>query len=211
MPNYTKKLGADNYKKPKKTFQEQLTAEEIEEKMQGYEKVDDIADVGLNTHLRYFTMQDDGTQVFRTGGFLKNKQNADKYVILTNGKNDWCVQVANTVFFSKLTHKDELDAIHKLYKKKLDEKNKIIEKLKAYIKAHKGIEDDEPIGTFRESTGLIREPKKKPPKKPSGSKTAKKTTTAKKPAAKKTSTKKSSTKKTSTTKKSTTTKKKLKK
>lgn len=133
-----KKLGADRkYKRPKTTYQEQLTAEEIEQKLQGYEQVDDIAEVPLNTHLRYFVVQPDGSQVFRTGGFLHNKNNADTYVMLSNGKNIWSVQVANAIFFQKLSQKKEIEKLHKLYKKKLAEKDAIIKKLKDYIKLKK--------------------------------------------------------------------------
>lgn len=142
MSKYTKKLGSDKtYKRPKTTFQENLTANEIAEKLQGYEKVDNIEDVPLNTHIRYFTTKSDGTQVFRLGGFLFNKQNPEKYVMLNNGKNTWSVQVKGTVFFKKLSHKDELEAIHSLYKKKLAEKDLIIEKLKKYIKTKIGSYD----------------------------------------------------------------------
>jgi len=135
MSKYTKKLGSDkSYKRPKTTYQEQLSAEEIAEKMQGYEQVDDIAEVPVNTHLRYFTIMPDGTQVFRTGGFLQNKQQAETYVMLFNGKNTWSVQVKNTVFFKKMSHKDEITALHEYYKKQLNEKDAIIKKLKTYIK-----------------------------------------------------------------------------
>ena len=136
MSKYAKKLGSDQtYKRPKKTFQEQLSADEIAKKLQGYEKVDDIAEVPLNTHIRYFKTNPDGTQVFRTGGFLHNKQDPEKFVMLSNGKNIWSVQVKDTVFFKKMSHNDELDAIHALYKKKLNEKDEVIDKLKKYIRA----------------------------------------------------------------------------
>lgn len=129
-----KKLGADkSYKRPNVTYQETLTADEIAEKLQGYEKVEDIADVPINTHLRYFKLEKDGTQTFRTGGFLKDKQQPDKYVMLTNGKQVWSVQVAGTTFFRKLSHKEEIDALHKLYKKKLKEKDTLISKLKQQL------------------------------------------------------------------------------
>jgi hypothetical protein len=135
MSKYVKKLGSDaSYIRPKQTLQEQLSADEITKKLQGYEKVDDISEVPLNTHIRYFKMNPDGSQVFRTGGFLHNKQNAEKYIMLSNGKNSWSVQVADAIFFKKMSHKDENDAIHASYKKKLDEKDIIIEKLKKYIK-----------------------------------------------------------------------------
>lgn len=142
MSKYVKKLGSDGtYKRPKKTFQEQLSAAEISKKLQGYIKVDDISEVPINTHIRYFKTDSDGNQVFRTGGFLHNKQNPKKFVMLSNGKNVWSVQVKDAVFFRKLSQKEEIDAIHNLYKKKIKQKNKIIEEqentikdLKAYIK-----------------------------------------------------------------------------
>lgn len=139
MSKYVKKLGADkSYKRPKVTYQEKLSGDEIAEKLQGYEKVDNIADVPLNTHIRYFKKQPDGTQVFRTGGFLHNKQNADVYVMLSNGKSIWSVQVKDTIFFKKLSHNDEIAALHTLYKKKLDAKDKKIALLTKYIKSKIG-------------------------------------------------------------------------
>ncbi len=135
MSKYVKKLGSDkSYQRPKTTYQEKLSAEEIESKLEGYQKVENIAEVPLNTHIRYFTINPDGTQVFRTGGFLHNKQNADTYIMLSNGKNSWSVQVNNSIFFRKLSQKDEIDAIHASYKQKLEEKDRTIEKLKRYIK-----------------------------------------------------------------------------
>ncbi len=102
MSKYIKKLGSDKtYKRPKITYQEQLTADEIASKLQGYEKVDDIAEVPLNTHIRYFTTDKDGSQNFKMGGFLVNKQNPDKYIRLSNGKLSWSVQVADAVFLKK--------------------------------------------------------------------------------------------------------------
>lgn len=134
MSKYVKKLGSDkSYKRPKITYTEKLTNDEIAEKLQGYEKVDDITEVPLNTHMRYFKKESDGTQSFKTGGFLLDKQNADKYVRLGNGKNSWSVQVKTATFFKKMSHKDEISAIHKQYQKKLDEKDQIITKLKKYI------------------------------------------------------------------------------
>lgn len=138
MAKYTRKLGSDKtYTRPKVTYQEQLSAEDIAKKLQGYEKVDYIADVPLNTHLRYFITKNDGSQAFRSGGFLKVKNNADVYVVLTNGKDEWSVQTKNTIFFKKMTHQDEINALHKLYTKKLEEKDKIIAKLKKHIKNNK--------------------------------------------------------------------------
>jgi len=139
---YVKKLGTDStYKKPKVTYQQNLSADEIAEKLMGYEKVDNIAEVPINTHMRYFAKQEDGTQVFRTGGILVNKQNADTYVRLSNGANSWSVQVKDAIFFKKLSHKDEIENIKAVYEKKLEEKEEIINKLKEYIRQKNKIDD----------------------------------------------------------------------
>ena len=135
MSKRAKKLGADKtYKRPKVTHQEKLSAEEIEEKLEGYVKVDDIAEVPLNTHMRYFTITKDGSHVFRLGGFLQNKQNAEKYVMLGNGKQVWSVQVKDSIFYRKMSHKEEIDKIHEYYKEKLDKKDQVIAKLKEYVR-----------------------------------------------------------------------------
>ena len=135
MSKKTKKLGTDkNYKRPKVTYQEKLTKEEIKEKLEGYVKVTDLKEVPLNTHMRYFIIQDDGKKLFRTGGFLINKIDYKKYVIISNGGFSWSVQVKNTIFFRKMDHQEEIEHIHKMYEQKLKEKDKEIKKLKAYIK-----------------------------------------------------------------------------
>ena len=131
---YIKKIGDDkSYKRPKHTLQETLSSEEINNKLQGYERVQNISEVPLNTHIRYFSYEN-GNYVFRLGGFLKNKQNSDKYVVLTNGKIKWTVQVPNTIFYKKMSHSEEIEAIHEMYRKKLEEKDRIILKLKKFIK-----------------------------------------------------------------------------
>ena len=139
MSKYAKKLGSDtSYKRPATTYQERLTKEEIEEKLQGYEQISDISEVPLDTHIRYFIQQKDGSQLFRTGGFLRNKQNPDQYIMLSNGKSIWSVQVANTVFFKKMSQKDEISALHRNYKKKIDKQNLLIAKLQKIIKDNIG-------------------------------------------------------------------------
>ena len=49
------KLGDDNYKRPKQTYTDKLTDEDIKAKLEDYIEVDDISKVPLNTHVRYFT------------------------------------------------------------------------------------------------------------------------------------------------------------
>ena len=49
--NNSKRFANDNYKRPKKTMQDKLTPEEIEERLEDYIEVEDIQNVSLNTHI----------------------------------------------------------------------------------------------------------------------------------------------------------------
>ena len=132
-PKKTTPLAADKtYKRPDVTYQEQLTKEEIIEKMKGYTRVENIMDVPVNTHLRYF-IEKDGKKIFRNGGFLHNKINGDVYVILSNGKNSWSVQVKGTIFYKKMSHTEEINSLKSKYEKKIKEQYETITELKTQI------------------------------------------------------------------------------
>jgi hypothetical protein len=103
-----------SYKGPRQTdtYQSKLTEADIEEKLKMYKKiesVDEIAKLPLNTHIRYFsvTKDDKGKKIkkFRLGGFLNNKDNFDKYIILTNKNVSWSVDTKTSILYRKL--KDE--------------------------------------------------------------------------------------------------------
>ena len=105
--NYTTRLNRDKYERPQTTFQETLTKDDIKEKLIGYEKVADISKVPINTHIRYFSYVEDPAtrkvnKVFRMGGFLYRKENADQYVVLSNGKSTWSVNSKKSCFFRKM-------------------------------------------------------------------------------------------------------------
>ena len=134
----TKRLTRDTtYNKTKKSYQDNLSPAEIKQKLEEYSQVDDIDEVPLNSHLRYFTINvKTGKKQFRLGGFL-TKIDKD-YVVLSNGTLSWSVQKKNNIFFRKMTFqelKEELTGkIKKSYEselKKLKEENK---KLKSALK-----------------------------------------------------------------------------
>ena len=104
----TKRLSRDtSYQRPKKTYQDKLTPEAIEEKLEEYSKVEDLSKVPLNSHMRYFTLNDKtGKKEFRLGGFLTNRDQPEKYVILSNGTISWSVQTENSIFFKKMSIKE---------------------------------------------------------------------------------------------------------
>lgn len=122
------------YIRPKYTIQDKITQEEINDALKNYIECDDINKVPIGSHLRYFinTINKRGEmeQKFRFGGFLKNKDNCDKYVILTNNTVSWSVQVDNVTFFKKMS----LDEIKDEYEKIIEEKQQYIKSLKKEIK-----------------------------------------------------------------------------
>jgi hypothetical protein len=129
------------YQRPKHTFQEKLSQAEIEEKLADYVEVEDIGKVPLNSHIRYFLNETDPKtgqkkRLFRFGGILTNKEHADKFVILSNGRLSWSVQVDKATFYKKMTI-DEIKEGHALiieqYKDKIKEQKRTINKLKDKI------------------------------------------------------------------------------
>lgn len=121
--NDDKRLSNDNYQRPVLTYTDKLTKEDIQEQLEEYEKVDDINKVAIGTNLKYFTLVN-GKKKYRLGGNLINKSGLPNYVVLSNGKKQWSVQVTDTIFFKKSSIKD----IKLQYIKMLEYKDKVIEK-----------------------------------------------------------------------------------
>jgi hypothetical protein len=124
------------YKRPDKTYQDKLSYEEIKEKLKNYVKVKDLASIPLNTHIRYIERKINPlTQKmetkFRLGGYLVNKRNVDKYIVLSNGRIKWSVQVPSTVFYMS-TKQMEDDTVQVTEKDK-NKYEKQIEELKLVI------------------------------------------------------------------------------
>ena len=113
----TKRMSNDNYKKTGRSYQDNLTPEEIKKKLEDYKLVKDIDDVGLNTHLRYFMIDEKtGKKFFRLGGFLT--KNEKDYIVLSNGQLSWSVQKNNSTFFQKLSNNEIKEEVeNKLIKK----------------------------------------------------------------------------------------------
>lgn len=133
------KLDSNKYKKngferPEITYTDQLSKEEIQEKLADYSKVEDIYKVPLGVHLRYFVKKD-GQMLFRMGGQLFKNNGLPEYVILKSGTNaQWSVQVKDTVFYRKMTLAEIKQEYEDLIKKKNDKIHALKEKLKKYEK-----------------------------------------------------------------------------
>jgi hypothetical protein len=139
----TKRLSRDTtYKKKQGSYQENLSPKEIKEKLQEYKQVNNIMDVALNTHLRYFTVnKNTGEKQFRLGGFLSKIDPDGKYVILNNKSLSWSVQIKTSIFFQKMSFTElKQELTEKIYSKfendlkKLKEENKLLKETIREIK-----------------------------------------------------------------------------
>lgn len=134
-----KRLITNNYSRPETTYQDTLqNKKSMLEKLENYERVDSIEDVGLKTHVRYVTLHNETRQqVFRLGGLLEEIH--PKYVKLSNGEFTWSVQryhysedqnetepIFETAFW-RIVSKEDL-----LYKK-IEEQHDEIQDLKEQI------------------------------------------------------------------------------
>jgi len=115
MTQPTLRLSSYKGPRPEATYQSRMTEAEIEEKLRMYKKIDsleELAKLPLNTHIRYFSVTKDAKgkkeKKFRLGGFLNNKDNYDKYVVLTNKNLSWSVDTKTSILYRKLRD-DEID------------------------------------------------------------------------------------------------------
>lgn len=114
----------------KKTFTDNLTKEEINEKLEDYKLVEDMSNIPLGTHLRYFT-EKDGVKLFRMGGNLKRNLDLPNFVVLQNALGvEWTVQIKNTTFYKKMSIKE----IKEEYDGIIEDLHEKIKKLKTKIK-----------------------------------------------------------------------------
>ncbi len=123
----------ENDDKFKCTTIDHIIPSHLTNKIVGYERINNFKDVAINSYIKYFIV-DSGVALYRKGGLLVDKSNLPYYVVLSNGKNKWSVNAKNTVFYKRISDNDELAIIHDIYKKKLEEKDAIIDNLNATIK-----------------------------------------------------------------------------
>lgn len=132
----TKRLShSKNYVRPSKTIQDSLTNRDIKDKLKGYISVDDINNVQLGTHLRYYSKNSKtGDIKFRLGGLLFKRDIDKPYVILSNGDLSWSVQKKTSKFYRKLSMEEEkehlINDVRKLrdkFTERLVEKDSVIE------------------------------------------------------------------------------------
>ena len=125
--NKSNRLGNidDVFIRPKKTVQDKLTPNEIKNLLGGYVEIKTARDLPRNTHIRYFSIMDDGKRVFRTGGYLINNKEYEKYIVLSNGNKTWSVNTQKSILFKKLSTED----ITEVHDYEVSELKQIIKKL----------------------------------------------------------------------------------
>ena len=149
-PKYT-----TGYVRPEVTFQDTLqNKDEMLKRLENYERVDDIEEVPLGTHIRYVTLDRNKKQVFRLGGILRRIH--PKYLSLSNGNHTWSVQryhysddnsddepIFETVYWRTVSKEDILEKMVMNQDEKilelqnaLQKKQEELNKLKAFIKSH---------------------------------------------------------------------------
>ena len=133
MSQYTtRKLSTDNYKRPENTFTDMLSEKDIENKLEDYKECD-IYKIPLSTHVRYFKIEKNKKKKFRTGGILYKNEGLPDYVVLSNGRKTWSVQVADAIFFRRMTAR-EIKKEYEDYILELEKKNKQLKKLVKILK-----------------------------------------------------------------------------
>ncbi len=109
-PNITKRLSRDtNYKPTGTTYTQQLSEAEIKKKLEDYVRVkkEDVPSIPLNTHIRYFSINPKtGEKQFRMGGMLTKHDPNNQYIVCSNGTLSWSVQIANSVFYKKMSNNE---------------------------------------------------------------------------------------------------------
>jgi hypothetical protein len=125
--NYEKKETKKPVGEKKKTQTDNLTKDEIKKLLEDYNEVDDINDVPIGTHMRYFTLVN-GENKFRMGANLKIIDSAKGFVMLRNAVGyEFSVQLKGTTFFKKMTMTD----IKSEYDKLIADLNDKVKKLKS--------------------------------------------------------------------------------
>ena len=96
-----------NYTRPEHTYQDLLSEQDIKDKLKDYKLIDNINLVVLDTHIRYYTF-DAKTQIkiFRLGGFLQKIDPQNRFIMLTNNKISWSVQLLQSTLYQKMTEEE---------------------------------------------------------------------------------------------------------
>ena len=101
------------------SLQSKLTDDQINEYLKEYLKVssknmvENVKSIPINTHIRYFTIDNNGNRLFRLGGFLKKVDQMGRYIILSNKDNKtWSVNLNKCILYRKISSSDYFQLLH---------------------------------------------------------------------------------------------------
>lgn len=118
----------NNYKKIGQSYQETLTNDDIQILLEGYDEVNNVLELKPGLQIRYYLLEND-KKMFRMGGNIIKVDFIKNYIVLTNGKINWSVQLDKSIIYKKMT----IEEVKKFYEEELDNKDMEIEKYKKYI------------------------------------------------------------------------------
>lgn len=118
------------YQRPNKTYQETLSNEDIQDKLKNYKKTNNVSNIPIGTHIRYFiTDPKTNDNVFRLGGNLHKIDSQGRYITLSNGTLNWSVQLNSSILYYKMNDDEIHDELKNEIKKELlTEQSNIIKK-----------------------------------------------------------------------------------
>jgi hypothetical protein len=146
----TKRLSRDtSYKQEGQSYQSTLTTEDIKKKLENYVQVktEDILKIPILTHIRYFSLNPKtGNREFRLGGIVTKFDPNGKYLVCSNGKLSWSVQLEGITIYKKLSNDELLQQTNEIIQKtqqeamienkKLERENRKLKKVLKEIKEH---------------------------------------------------------------------------
>lgn len=120
ITKFSKLSESKDYVKPLQTFSDKLSNAEIKKMLEDYKETK-ASNLNKGFHVRYFKKEKDNTVSFKTGGVIFSLDGLPDYIVLSNGKLSWSVQVKDTIFYQKMTYAEEKEKMDKLIIKKDDE------------------------------------------------------------------------------------------
>jgi hypothetical protein len=132
MYKKNQRISEDNYKKKGTSVQDNLNDEDIEQLLEDYEEVNDVTELKNGLHIRYYSLvkkKNNIYKIFRMGGTIIKIDPELKYLVLSNNKVNWSVQIKDSILYRKMT----LDEVKNFYENELDVKEFEVEQLKKEI------------------------------------------------------------------------------
>jgi hypothetical protein len=134
-----KKLANDGYVRPKVTASELLSKEDIEERLKDYKRLykADIESLKDGDHIRYFEVNGKNTK-YKPGGYVVSN-GYPKYIVLSNNRSNWCVQLDNHILYKRLDVELLVADIRKDCELQISKRDEKIDELIAIINKQKDV------------------------------------------------------------------------